>query len=558
MLRSLEIENVAVIEKVSIDFTCGLNVLTGETGAGKSIIIDSINAVLGLRTSRELVRTGARSAVVTAEFSDVPTAVNDILYEQDIETEPDGLIMQRKIGADGKSSCRVNGRPVNTSLMREIGSLLINVHGQHDNQKLLDSSKHYLYIDKMMDDDALIKRYQAAYKELCETIRRIKILDIDEDEKNRRTEQLRYEIDEIEKSGVELGEIGRLKEEKELLNSLSSVTDALNFAKIGIGGDDDTEGAAALINAAYMRLSSVNYSGVKDIADNLAKASAAIDAVQDGIRSEEEQINIDPSRIDEVEERLNMYYGFSNKYGKTEEEILSYLDDAKKELNDIKFSDERRKELNIKFEQDKDTTYKAALALSEKRRKTAENFEKRVENELYFLDMQTAQFKVDFKDSPICRRGIDNIEFLISVNAGEDLKPLSTVASGGELSRIMLAFRSVLGEKEGVPTLIFDEIDTGVSGRAAQKVGLKLRYVSNNAQVICVTHLAQIASLAQTHFLIHKQVTGGRTYTNVQPLGADERKYELARIMGGANISELMLKNAEEMLKEFNKDDSIR
>ncbi len=554
MLKSLEIENIAVIEKVSIDFESGLNVLTGETGAGKSIIIDSINAVLGLRTSRDLVRTGASHALVIAEFSPVSKAVEDFLYEQDIEPEPHNLILQRRINADGKSSCRINGKPVTAGTMKALGEMLVNIHGQHDSQKLLDTEKHYLYIDEQMGDNDLLARYHDSFAGLVKTVKELKSLKTDEQAKQRRVEQLRYEIDEIEKAAIEPGEKENLLKEKEMLRSLASLTDALQYAKQALCGDDDTPGAEGLVQSALAKTESEGDTYLGEVNTALAAAAESVSRAGEEIRTKLDSLDFSPERAEQIEERLSVFYAFSNRYGKTEEEIAAYLENAKKELESIVYADKRKAELEAEFEQSKEKTYRLALELSEKRRKTAEEFEKRVENELWFLNMQSAQFKVDFKDGPISKTGIDEIEFLISVNAGEALKPLSAVASGGELSRIMLAFRAVLGEKEAVPTLIFDEIDTGVSGRAAGKVGLKLKEVSKNAQVICVTHLAQIAAMASTHFLIHKQVADGRTYTNVRPLDFEGRQYEIARIMGGMNINELMLENAKQMLKEYEND----
>ena len=554
MLKSLEIENIAVIEKVSIDFESGLNVLTGETGAGKSIIIDSINAVLGLRTSRDLVRTGASHALVIAEFSPVSKAVEDFLYEQDIEPEPHNLILQRRINADGKSSCRINGKPVTAGTMKALGEMLVNIHGQHDSQKLLDTEKHYLYIDEQMGDNDLLARYHDSFAGLVKTVKELKSLKTDEQAKQRRVEQLRYEIDEIEKAAIEPGEKENLLKEKEMLRSLASLTDALQYAKQALCGDDDTPGAEGLVQSALAKTESEGDTYLGEVNTALAAAAESVSRAGEEIRTKLDSLDFSPERAEQIEERLSVFYAFSNRYGKTEEEIAAYLENAKKELESIVYADKRKAELEAEFEQSKEKTYRLALELSEKRRKTAEEKEKRVENELWFLNMQSAQFKVDFKDGPISKTGIDEIEFLISVNAGEALKPLSAVASGGELSRIMLAFRAVLGEKEAVPTLIFDEIDTGVSGRAAGKVGLKLKEVSKNAQVICVTHLAQIAAMASTHFLIHKQVADGRTYTNVRPLDFEGRQYEIARIMGGMNINELMLENAKQMLKEYEND----
>ena len=554
MLKSLEIENIAVIEKVSIDFDKGFNVLTGETGAGKSIIIDSINAVLGLRTSRDLVRTGASHALVIAEFSPVSDAVKDFLYKLDIEPGPDNLILQRRINADSKSSCRINGKPVTASTMKELGELLVNIHGQHDSQKLLDSERHFLYLDQMLPDKGIIGEYSNSYSELVKTVKELKSLRVDEDTKQRRIEQLKYEIDEIEKADIKIGEKKELLKRKELINSLSSLLEALNTVKLNINGDDESAGALGLVSGSINSINSVKSEELEDILTFLTNSEESLGACLDLIQSKLDEYDIDPNSIDEIENRLSVYYEFSNRYGKTEEEIIDYLNKAKLELKKINFADERRAALELEFEQKKEETYKKALLLSDLRKETALGFEKRIEKELEFLNMPSARFKVEFVDGAISKNGIDNIQFLISVNAGESLKPLAQVASGGELSRIMLAFRSVLGEKEAVPTLIFDEIDTGVSGRAAGKIGLKLNEVSKNAQVICVTHLAQIAAIASSHFLIHKQVADGRTYTNVKKLDFAGRQYEIARIMGGMNINELMLENAKEMLKEFNND----
>lgn len=555
MLKSLEIENIAVIEKVSIDFASGLNVLTGETGAGKSIIIDAINAVLGFRTSRDLVRTGASHALVIAEFSPVSKAVSDYLYTLDIELGPDNLILQRRIGADGKSSCRINGKPVTAATMRELGERLVNIHGQHDSQKLLDAERHYLYLDELLEDKSALHEYAQAYARLVKTLKLLKSLQTDEAEKARRTEQLRYEIDEIEKANIVPGEKQALLKEKELLGSLSSIVEVLHFAKQSLAGDEDTPGAEGLIGMALAQVESNGAEQLERVRSLLLSSADTVTSASEEIRQTLEHLQFSPERAEQIEDRLGVYYEFSSRYGKTEEEILEYLEGAKKELASITMADKKRASLENEFQKQKEETYRLALALSEQRRKTAEAFEKRVVEELRFLNMPSAQFKVNFKDGPISKKGIDEIEFIISVNAGESLRPLASVASGGELSRIMLAFRAVLGEKEGVPTLIFDEIDTGVSGRAAGKVGLKLKEVSRSAQVICVTHLAQIAAVAGTHFLIHKQVSEGRTYTNVRELDFEGRQYEIARITGGMNINELMLENAKQMLKEFENDD---
>ena len=556
MLKSLEIENIAVIEKVSIDFEEGFNVLTGETGAGKSIIIDAINAVLGLRTSRDLVRTGASHALVIAEFAPVSKAVDNFLFNLDIDIGTDNLILQRRINADGKSSCRINGKPVTAGLMKELGGLLVNIHGQHDSQKLLDSERHYRYIDEMADDNALLTAYKEAYSDLVGTLKELKSLRVDDTQKQQQLALLDYEIDEIEKADIKIGEKAALQERKEFLQSVAAISEALHSVRMHVNGDEEAFGALGLVSAALQSLESVKSDALDTLKNTLLSAQESLNAALEEADSRLRESDADPTSIDEVEQRLSVYYDFSNRYGKSEEEILAYLENAKKTRQNIVFADKRREELEEALAAKKEETYRLALALSDKRKQTAVAFEKRIEEELHFLNMPAARFAVSFTDGPISKTGIDTVEFLISVNAGEDLKPLASVASGGELSRIMLAFRAVLGEKEAVPTLIFDEIDTGVSGRAAGKVGLKLKEVSRNAQVICVTHLAQIAAIASNHFLIHKLVADGRTYTNVKHLDFDGRTYEIARITGGMNINELMLENAKQMLKEF-QDDNV-
>ncbi|MBR0414515.1 MAG: DNA repair protein RecN [Clostridia bacterium] len=554
MLNHLDIENIAVIEKAAIDFEAGLNVLTGETGAGKSIIIDAINAVLGFRTSRALVRTGADFAQVLAEFSPVPPSVQAYLQSLEMEVPEDSLILQRRIQADGKSSCRINSKPVTAAVMKQVGELLVNIHGQHDSQKLLDSTRHYRYIDKLLDDSTVLETYRAAYVQLVKTLKELKALQEDESEKERLTERLRYEIDEIEKADVYVGEKQKLADQKARLNALAALKETVHFAKMQLAGDEEAPGAQALVGAAIAKLEEAGFKELGAIAEKLLTAQEALNDAGEALTDQLADLDFSPETIEQIEDRLNLYYEFSNRYGSSEEEILAYLESAKERLNSIERADEKRAQLEAELAAQKEETYRLAQALSAARRKTAARFEKQVEEELHFLNMPAAVFRVDFRDGAITKTGIDEIEFLISVNAGEEPKPLASVASGGELSRIMLAFRAVLGAKEAVPTLIFDEIDTGVSGRAAGKVGRKLRQVSRSAQVICVSHLAQIAAAATAQYLIEKEEREGRTYTRVKALDFEGRQLEIARITGGMQINELMLENAKQLLKEYDND----
>ena len=552
MLKSLSIQNIAVIEKVSIDFGEGFHVLTGETGAGKSIIIDSINAVLGFRTSRDLVRKGADYAVVVAQFSDLSSAVTDFLASRDIVLENEDLLLHRKITADGKSSCRINDKPVTAATMKQLGELLVNIHGQHDSQKLLNAGEHYLYIDQMLGDNAVFSDYQRAYGELVRIIKKRKALTIDEDEKRKRTEQLRFEIDQIEAAAIRVGEKEELLAKKKLCNELAQITEALSEMHYQLDGDDDEPGAMGRLSQSLALLSTLPQELFSSLSSSLLAADEALKTAFEEVNAKLEEVTSQSLSPDEIEQRLSVYYDFSKRYGNSEEEILVYLEKAKEELKSIEFADKEREALEAAFVEKKEETYRLAQALSAARKKTARDFEKAVISQLQFLNMPYARFRVDFQDGPITKTGIDTIEFLICLNPGETLKPLKSVASGGELSRIMLAFRAVLGQKESVPTLIFDEIDTGISGLAAGKVALKLKEVSRSAQVICVTHLAQIAAAATAHFLIEKQVIDDRTYTDVRRLDFEGRKQELARIMGGFNVNELMLANAQQMLKEYN------
>lgn len=547
MLKALEIENIAVIEKTSVEFSPGLNVLTGETGAGKSIVIDSINAILGERTSRDLVRNGADTAVVTALFEDIDAAAAEILEDLGFDTEDDGsLLLSKKISASGKSSCKINGKSATVSMLKQVGASLVNIHGQHDSQELLRPECHYKYIDMLIDDKSVIDNYKRSFKNLIKLRRRLKTLTSDESEKERRLELLDYQIKELEDADIKIGEHEQLVKRRDLINKSEAITTALNRVTAALNGDDEIMGIMSVLSSCCDELSS--FEQTKRISEEMNDIVDSLETAKDDIARLQGEIDFDPNELEMIEERLDLLYRFSNKYGPNEAAMLDYLDNAKKERNAIVRADEEMENLSREYDSAFDETVDLAETLSNVRKKNAEQFEKQVMDELRFLDMPKLKFTVDFKKGNLSSNGFDKIEFLISANPGEPPKPLDKIASGGELSRIMLAIKSILSYNDTIGTLIFDEIDTGVSGRASQKIGLKLKSVSENTQVICVTHSAQIASNADEHFLISKEFHDGKTFTKVKTLDFSERKKELARIMGGLEITDALLKSAEEML----------
>ena len=547
MLKTLEIENIAVIEKTTVDFSSGLNVLTGETGAGKSIVVDSINAILGERTSKELVRHGTENAYVSAYFEDISENVRNKLIELGFESEEDNsLLITRKISASGKSACKINGKSATVSMLKEIGNVLVNIHGQHDSQALLNPDFQYKYIDMLFDDCSLLDEYKKSFKELISVRRRLKALTADETDKERKLELFEYQIKELEDADIKIGERDELSKRRSLINKSEAVSAALNSSLLAVNGDEETDGIQSHINDCYNSLSA--FEEAKDICELFTDINDKLEDVKDKIDLLFSSIDFNPNELEEIEDRLDLLYKFSSKYGETEEEMLAYLEDAKAKRNSIIYSDEELEKLNAQYDNIFEKTVELAQRLSDKRKKTARTFEKSVKSELEFLDMPKLQFVVSFEKGNLSSTGFDKVEFLISTNPGEPPKPLSKIASGGELSRIMLAIKNILSYNDTIGTLIFDEIDTGVSGRASQKIGLKLKSVSKNTQVICVTHSAQIASNADEHFLIQKEFIGDRTYTKVTELDYESRKKELARIMGGLKITDTLLKSAEEML----------
>jgi len=547
MLTSLKIENVAIIESAAIEFGCGLNVLTGETGAGKSIVIDSINAILGERTSRDIIRTGAQSAKVYAVFEDVNERVRNFLDENGIDCEDGVLIINRTLSREGKNVCRINGAPVTVSMLREIGGELIDIHGQHDNQSLLSPEKHCGFVDSFAGNADLFADYREKYGRLCEIRSKLKKLTTDESSKSQRIDFLTYQIDELEKAEITIGERDELKARKSLINNSQKVIESLNIAyealkADGAGIDMITDAESEIANAsAYMEM-------LGEASEKITDIRYELEDIAETVRDAMTEVDFDPSELEDIDERLDLLYRLSKKYGDTEGEMLEYLEKARAELDNIAFSEERVKELQKQEKEALVETETAACKLTESRKTAGEKLSNAICSELEFLDMPNVRFVVKCNDIGLTENGKDEIEFLISANAGEEPKPLAKIASGGELSRIMLAIKNVLAETDGVDTMIFDEIDTGVSGRAAQKIAMKLRSASKGRQVICVTHLAQIAAQGDVHLYISKSVSDGKTYTNIKSLIEEERVAEIARIMGGMEITKLQLESAREML----------
>ncbi len=549
MLTSLKIENVAIIESAAIEFGYGLNVLTGETGAGKSIIIDSINAILGERTSKDIIRTGTDSAKVYAVFEEISDSAKKMLEENGIDYEEDILIVNRTINRDGRNVCRINGTPVTVNMLKSVTGELLDIHGQHDNQALLNPDKHCGFIDAFADCNELIESYRKSYFELCDIRKKLASFKTDEGEKERRIDLLKYQIDEIETADITVGEREELTERKNFINNaqkiLNSVNSAYNILKCDNGGYDCVSEAVYEVEKAEPY-----FPALSPVLEQLNNIKYEIDDVAETLRDKLSELDVNEYELDEIESRLDLLYRLSRKYGETEEDILSYLENARNELDNITFSDEKIRLLTLRAEELTAETSELAGKLTDVRIKTGEKLSSLISEELEFLDMPNVSFVVSRNETALSENGADEIEFLISANAGELPKPLAKIASGGELSRIMLAIKNVLADADNIGTMIFDEIDTGVSGRAAQKIAMKLHQVSQGRQVICVTHLAQIAAQGDVHLFISKSVRDGKTYTQVSSLLNESRVEEIARIMGGIEITDLQLQSAREMLEK--------
>ena len=554
MLSLLHIENIAVIESADIQFDRGFNALTGETGAGKSIVVDAIGAVIGDRTSRDLIRTGARSALVSALFLELPAL--SWFSENGMGPDEDGtLLLQREIQADGKNVCRLNGRPLTVSQLRTLGQQLLNIHGQHDGQQLLDPACHLSYLDRFGGDQAELLAFQEAYAALSQVRHEISALQMDEAEKSRRMDSLSYQISELERAGLRVGEEDELAARRKVLRNAGKLIEAVEDAHRALSGDDDSAGATSLVMEAEQSLFSARTVSdeVSALAEKLTELRCVADDAAELVRDLRDSLEFEPGELDELESRLDVIYRLKKKYGATEADMLAYLESCKKELDQIQYSSD----ILARLEKKQAVTLKEAQmlgsALSTVRRESADALEARIQKELEQLDMPKVRFHVEFSPNAaeygMDATGMDEVQFLMSANVGEALKPIQKIASGGELARIMLALKNVLAENDDVSTLVFDEVDTGVSGRAAQKVAEKMADVARHKQVLCVTHLPQIAAMADTHFSVEKGERDGRTYTAVERLDKTRRREELARLTGGAHITSAMLESAGELLE---------
>lgn len=554
MLSVLHIENIAVIQSADIRFDRGFNVLTGETGAGKSIVVDSIDAILGGRTSRDLIRTGARSALVSAQFVDVrPLAW---LEDNGFSLDNGELVLQRQIQQGGRNLCRLNGRPISVTQMQELGRQLINIHGQHDGQQLLDPLCHLSYLDSFGETGPLLEAFQQSYSRVSELNREISRLRMDEAEKARRMDALEFQIRELERADLKPGEDEELTRRRQVLRNAGRLMDGLNEADFALSGGDDADGTLDLLDRAEGALRSLGrYSeGLSTLADRLLEARYEIADVAELVLQQREELDVSPGELDQLESRLDLIYRLRKKYGPTVEEMLAYLDRCRQEREQIQYADDRIVKLNQELNAVLEQTRSRGEALSQARRKAAEGMQQRIQKELADLDMPKVRFQVAFspKEGPFAmdETGMDSVQFLMSANVGEDLKPIHKIASGGELARIMLALKNVLAENEEIATLVFDEVDTGVSGRAAQKVARKMSEVASRKQVLCVTHLPQIAAMADVHFSVEKGERDGRTYTAVEELSREKRQRELARLAGGEEVTEALLHSTGEMLEQ--------
>ena len=547
MLSLLHIENIAVIQCADISFDKGFNVLTGETGAGKSIVIDAISAIMGERAYRDMIRTGSTKASVRGVFTQVPEL--PWFQENGVEYDPETVI-QREVYLDGKNVCRVNGSLVSVSILRKLGVQLINIHGQHDSASLFDENNHLILLDDFSGNEPLRREYGEKYEIYTQLQRQIASLTMDEGEKLRKMEMLRYQIQEIEKAKLTPGEDETLEQRRKLLQNSEKISDNLHDAVNAVYGGEDTDGAASLLGEAERSLSRLSRfsEDFTELHQRVADLMYQVQDVAEELRSARDDLSYSADELEEIESRLDVIHRLRKKYGATCQDILDYKEKASQELDEIVFSDDHLERLKAQCEKAKEAAWEAAKRLRQSREAGAQVLSRQILSELAQLDMPKVQFRCQFSQTDLTASGADLVAFYMSANAGEALKPLSKVASGGELARIMLAMKNVLAQQDQVATLIFDEVDTGVSGRAAQKVAEKLRSVSQNKQVLCVTHLPQLAALATTHFLIAKEERDGRTYTSVIPLDKEGRKRELARIIGGANITETTLKSAEEML----------
>lgn len=552
MLSELYIENLAVIEKTTIDFSDKLNVFTGETGAGKSILINGINAILGQRVTKDIVRTGTDKAVISALFTDIGDNVLQVLDELGISAEDGQLFLTREIRSDGGSVARVNSRAVNVSVLKAIGETLVTIHGQHDNQILMAPERHIEILDSYAESEALIEDYHSSFRELQSIAKKINKIKTEQSKKEFRMAELADIVEEINALNIHEGEDKEIEAELNISKNAVAISEALYMAKQLLSGDDDTDGAVEMTQRASKSVEGYTdiMTEISPIYDRLSSAAIEMEDISEEIGSLLDSLDIDPKRYDYLNQRSDELRRIMKKYGPELNDVLTTLENSQNELDELSGAEQSLDELNKEKERLLAEVSKKAKALSEHRKKAGERFVSQVTEELEFLNMPKVKLVVQQKTGKLTINGMDSIEFLISANLGEEPKPIAKIASGGELSRIMLALKNVIAEKDSIGTLIFDEIDTGVSGRAAQKIGIKLKQISRLRQVLCVTHLAQMAVMADNHLLIEKNIQGDRTVTTVRTLDHEQRKYEIARIMGGENITELMLENAEQYLKD--------
>lgn len=552
MLSELYIENLAVIEKATIDFSDKLNVFTGETGAGKSILINGINAILGQRVTKDIVRTGTDKAVISALFTDIGDNVLQVLDELGISAEDGQLFLTREIRSDGGSVARVNSRAVNVSVLKAIGETLVTIHGQHDNQILMAPERHIEILDSYAESEALIEDYHSSFRELQSIAKKINKIKTEQSKKEFRMAELADIVEEINALNIHEGEDKEIEAELNISKNAVAISEALYMAKQLLSGDDDTDGAVEMTQRASKSVEGYTdiMTEISPIYDRLSSAAIEMEDISEEIGSLLDSLDIDPKRYDYLNQRSDELRRIMKKYGPELDDVLTTLENSQNELDELSGAEQSLDELNKEKERLLAEVSKKAKALSDHRKKAGERFVSQVTEELEFLNMPKVKLVVKQKTGKLTINGMDSIEFLISANLGEEPKPIAKIASGGELSRIMLALKNVIAEKDSIGTLIFDEIDTGVSGRAAQKIGIKLKQISRLRQVLCVTHLAQMAVMADNHLLIEKNIQGDRTVTTVRTLDHEQRKYEIARIMGGENITELMLENAEQYLKD--------
>ena len=553
MLELLHIENIAIIEAADIEFAPGFNALTGETGAGKSIVIDSLSAVLGQRTSRELIRTGAEKAFVSAAFSGMAPELTE---ELGIQPEADGtLLLQREIQTDGKNVCRVNGRPVTVGQLRALGAQLLNIHGQHDGQQLLDEEQHIVYLDSFGRVESLAITYAEKYKNFTDIRRQIGALQMDEAEKARRVDTLQYQIEELKRAKLKPGEEEELTARRGMLRNAEKFLDAVAGADYALNGDDSGGGALSALRQAQDALSGVRHldDAFGQLYERLGEAYSEVYDIAATVEDKRGELDVSPGELDRVESRMDLLYRLKKKYGATVEDMLDYQARCEAELAQIEDAGDTLVRLEQALSKAEKEARQAAQALSDVRKAAADRLTAQILTELQQLDMGKIRFAVDFAEKPLDSDGMDTVRFLMSANVGEELRPIHKIASGGELARIMLAMKNVLSEQDHVGTMVFDEVDTGVSGRAAQKVAEKMARISRRKQVLCVTHLPQLAAMADTHFSVEKGERGGRTYTEVRRLDREQRRRELARLTGGSHVSQTMLDGAEELLVQAEK-----